>query len=288
MMKTSGEINALLNLIEDPDEDIFASITSRFVGIGLEVIPHLDEYKLSCTSEDLIKKTECIISSIEVDVLAGSLKKWKESKEQSFLEASFFISMFLDRENNREALLFELERLRRCIWLELNDYLTPLEEVNILNKIIFGHVKLNGLEVSYNDAIEFDLQYLLATRNGNSYPLGALYMILGEMLGIPIEPIDIPKQNLLCYVEAKDFFSEVDKDRVLFFIDPVNGQVYTHRDIENYLKKINYVSPMLPIKPSGKKAYLQKWILEIARCAEEKENRTLFEGLKNVAELFRK
>ena len=46
--------------------------------------------------------------------------------------------------------LQEVEKLRRNIWLELNSYLTPLEQVNVLTRhSLYNYYGLKGTEVAY-------------------------------------------------------------------------------------------------------------------------------------------
>lgn len=283
MTRTTGEINALLNLIDDPDEEVFESITAGFIGFGATVIPFLEEHQLKTNDPELVKKTGQIIASIDLSILSNTLYQWCEGEERSILEASLAIAHFLDRETDRGVYMLEIERLRKSIWLEHNDYLTPLEEINIINKIIFEHFKLKGIEMSGSKDSDFSTYQLLTTKTGNALPLGAVYLIMGEMLGIPIKSTAIPKQHLLCYAEAKDPFAADPSESILFFIDPLNGQVYTHRDIENYLKKTNYTPYPYTITASPSEAYVQKWILEIAKCAKEKQDIFIFGGLKKLA-----
>lgn len=286
MVNTSGEINALLNLIEDPDEEVFGSITARFIGFGLEVIPFLEEHKLHCTNEELIRKTDYIIASISLSHFSNAIKGWYEGDDKSILEAALIISTYLEKEMDRDLVVTEIERLRKSIWLELNDYLTPLEEINVINKIIFGYFNITGNEITYTEHKDFDLCQSLFGKNGNALPIGALYLVMGEMLGIPIKPVDIPKQHLLCYAEAADPFAQESKEIILFYIDPLNGQVYTHRDIENYLKKINHTPYPYSIGPSENYAYIRKWIVEIAHCAKEKLDDHTYGILKNLARII--
>ncbi len=286
MVNTSGEINALLNLIEDPDEEVFGSITARFIGFGIEVIPFLEDHKLQCANEELIRKTDYIIASISLSQFSNAIKGWYEGEDKSILEAALIISTYLEKEMDRDLVVAEIERLRKSIWLELNDYLTPLEEINVINKIIFGYFNITGNEIAYNEQKDFDICQSLFGKNGNALPIGAIYLVMAEMLGIPIKPVDIPKQHLLCYAEAADPFALDNKEIILFYIDPLNGQVYTHRDIENYLKKINHTPYPYSFSPSENHAYIRKWIVEIANCAKEKLDDHTYGVLKNLARMI--
>jgi hypothetical protein len=37
------------------------------------------------------------------------------------------------------TIIQEIEKFRRNIWLEINSYLTALEQVNVVNKILFSY-----------------------------------------------------------------------------------------------------------------------------------------------------
>ena len=51
---------------------------------------------------------------------------------------------------------------------------------------------------------------------------------------------------------------------ILFYIDPLSGQIYTQKDIDMYLKKMN--EEVLSIQPPVKStfSYLHQWLSEIA------------------------
>ncbi|MEY4113382.1 MAG: hypothetical protein RLZ76_75 [Bacteroidota bacterium] len=279
----NSELSALLNLIDDPDEDVFHSITERFIGMGQEIIPILEEHQLGTHDEELIKKTNYIIDLVALSVLTNELMEWKHSEDQSAIEAALIISKFLNRSFDQENTFFEIEKIRRSIWLELNDYLTPLEEVNIINKIVFGYYKFKGIETNYSKPKDFDLSALISEKQANTFPIAALYLLISEMLGLGLKPVDVPRQNLLCYYEEEPLFAEQGSS-ILFFIDPLNGQIYTHKDIENYLKKINYVPHPLQIPAVSNVRFVQKWLSELTKVEKEAEQDHRYKEIKALIE----
>lgn len=268
MINKNAEINALLNLIEDPDEEVYQSITKRFIGFGQGVIPILNEFQQLTEDPVQVNKISSIISSISVKCLEDGVISWKNNSDQSILEASLFIAAYLNIENEREQLFFEIEKIRKTIWLELNEYLTPLEEINIINKIIFGHFDYRGIKMDLNAISDFDPGRLLVNKISNTFPLGSLYLIVCEMLGISVMPSHIPKQNLLCYVEEESSIISTEGSDILFYIDPLNGQIYTHKDIDTYVKKMNLVHPPVVFKPSSSINYVQRWLKAIAEAEQ--------------------
>ena len=282
-MMANSEISALLNLIEDPDQDVFISITERFIGLGQEIIPVLEDHQHATHDESQIKKISFIIDKITLSILSDEILEWKNTEDQSTIEASLILSKFLNREFNQENTFFEIEKIRRSIWLELNDYLTPLEEVNIINKIVFGYYKFKGIETNYKNGKDFDLHALINTKQSNTFTLAALYLLIAEMLGLSIKPVDVPRQNLLCYYEEEPLFDEKGSS-ILFFIDPLNGQIYTHKDIENYLNKINYVPHPLQIPVVSNLRFVQKWLNELAKVEKENEQEHKRIEIQNLIE----
>ena len=270
MINTTGEINALLNLIEDPDDEVYQTITKRFIGFGQDVIPVLNEFQEMTDDPLQVAKINSIISQIAISCLENAITEWLKSEDQSVLEASLFISAYLNPEYDRDRLFFEVEKIRKTIWLELNDYLTPLEEINILNKIIFGHYNFKGMELDHGSISHFNPFFLLTNKVSNTFPLASLYLVVAEMLGLTISSADIPKQNLLCYVEEGSSIISVEGSDILFYIDPLNGQVYTHLDVQNYVKKMNLAHPPVTYTPSNAKNFIQRWLREIAKAEQSK------------------
>jgi len=270
MINTTGEINALLNLIEDPDDNVYQTITKRFIGFGKDVIPVLNEFQELTDDPIQVAKINSIISQISISCIENAVADWLNSEDQSVLEASLFITAYLNPEYDRDRLFFEIEKIRKTVWLELNDYLTPLEEINVLNKIIFGHYNYKGVELDYASTTQFDPSHLLTNKLSNTFPLASVYLIISEMLGITIQPADIPKQNLLCYVEEGSSIISVEGSDILFYIDPLNGQVYTHLDVENYVKKMNLAHPPVTYTPSNARNFVQRWLKEIAKAEQMK------------------
>lgn len=283
-MQTSRELLALLNLIEDPDEEVYQTVSSRLLSLGNQILPILEEHKQQIQDNVQLDKLEHIIQKIEISALEKALDEWKQHRELTIFDAAIVISNYLNREDEKEQFIFEIEKIRKTAWLELNDYLTPLEEVNILNRTIFDFYKLRGLETDYYKKEEFNLCYLLSSKKGNSYSLAALYLIIAELLGINIFPVSIPKQNLLCYTNDENPFETTTSNEILFFLDPLTGQVYTHRDIEAYLKKIDYIPYPIEKTADTSIKFIQNWLLEIAKSEKESGFQTKSDLLKKVAE----
>jgi regulator of sirC expression with transglutaminase-like and TPR domain len=183
----------------------------------------------------------------------------------------------------------DIEKLRRNIWLELNTYLTPLEQVNVLTSILYNYFNIKGTEIAYNQPEEFLINRQLETKRGNSIANGILYLVLSELLDIPIRAINIPRQFVLSYFKADyDFTRHMENFmyRSEFFIDPISGQVFTHKDIETYFRRINVPPVTSYFKPLSNKRIIQVLLEEFSKCFTDEKSQYKKNELLALASLL--
>ena len=274
-MQESTEIKALFHLIDDPDEEVFTSISDRIVSYGRGIIPNLEYLWENTLHGDVQERIEMLIHKLHYHDLTEDFQRWKSSSYQDLLTASLLVSKFQYPDLASSNVLQEIEKLRKNIWLELNTYLTPLEQVNVLTSIIYGYYNLKGTEVAYQHPEEFMINKLVETKKGNTILNGIVYLMLSELLDIPIRAINIPKQFVLAYIKP-DYSDDVSlKDpasRIEFFIDPMSGHVFTHNDVNNYLGRISVTPAPIYFKPVNHTRIIQLLLEELSKCFDNEKN----------------
>ncbi len=113
-----------------------------------------------------------------------------------------------------------------------NSYLTALEQVNVFNSILYNYYKLHGHELTDRDPKYFFINQVLESKQGNAYSIGILYLALCELLDIPIFAVDVPRQFVFAYIDTLHHFYSTDSEgiqQIQFYIDPMNGIVYTQK-----------------------------------------------------------
>ena len=135
-MQENNEILALFHLIDDPDQEVFDSVSSRIVSYGRGIIPNLENLWENTISNDIQERIELLIHKLHFNDLTEDFQHWKSSSYQDLLTASLLVAKFQYPELVTTPVLQEVEKLRRNIWLELNSYLTPLEQVHVLTSIL--------------------------------------------------------------------------------------------------------------------------------------------------------
>jgi regulator of sirC expression with transglutaminase-like and TPR domain len=288
-MQENKEILALFHLIDDPDQEVFDSVSSRIVSYGRGIIPNLENLWENTISNEVQERIEILIHKLHFHDLTEDFQHWKSSSYQDLLTASLLIAKFQYPELVTTPVLQEVEKLRRNIWLELNSYLTPLEQVNVLTSILYNYYGLKGTEVAYQHPEEFLINKLIETKRGNSITNGILYLLLSELLDIPVKAINIPRQFVLAYIKP-NYEENPEKlspqQRIEFFIDPMSGQVFSHKDVESYFKRISVPPVASYFKPLSHNRIIQTALEEFGKCFDDERNLYKQKELQELARLL--
>jgi regulator of sirC expression with transglutaminase-like and TPR domain len=267
-VENNKEISALFTLIDDPDEEVFGAVSNKIVDYGKTIIPSLEHLWETTPNEEVQNRIELLIHRLHYNDLTEDLRQWGLSGHHDLMLGALLVCKFQFPDVSTSLVLQEIEKVRRNIWLELNNYLTPLEQVNIVTSILYSYYGLKGGETNYKEANEFLLHKTLEAKRGNQVSNGILYLVLCELLDIPVRAIKIPKQFIVAYF--KPGYSDENLpnpiNKIEFFIDPTSGQVFTHHDVESYFKRISVPPVGTYFKPQKNKQVIQQLLEEFSKC----------------------
>ena len=287
-MKENKEIAALLNLIDDPDEDVYNTISDKIVSIGKEIIPNLEHLWENISNEDTQERIELLIHRLHFSDLSAAFIKWKD-KDADLLQGAIIVARYHYPDMQPVFIMQELEKLRRNIWLELNSYLTPMEKVNVLNSIFYNYYKQKGVEISYETPDNFLMNKTLESKKGNSISNGIIYLVLCELLDIPVKAINIPRQFILGYFDGQHSISDPAghaSEKIKFYIDPLTGQMYSHKDIENYFKRLSVPPVNAYFRPMSSRHVIRFLLEELSKCFDNTRNLYKLNELMSLAAML--
>lgn len=274
-MEETREISALFHLIDDPDEEVFSTVSERIVSFGKGIIPNLENLWENTPLEPVQERIELLIHRLHYRDLTEEFNHWKAQPEQDLLYGALLVAKYQFPDLVTTSLYAEVEKMRRNIWLELNSYLTALEQTNVITTILYNYYNLKGSEINYSEPNEFLINKVLDTRRGNAIANGIIYLILAELLDVPIRAINIPRQFILAYFDV-DYNWQLPSNpahKIQFYIDPMTGHVFTHKDVESYFKRISVPPTASYFKPMNKKRIIQFLLDEFARCFDDDKTR---------------
>ena len=287
-METNKEISALFHLIDDPDDEVFDAVSKKIVDYGMPIIPNLEHLWETTPDEEVQNRIELLIHRLHYRDLNENFRQWNVSGHHDLMLAALLVCKYQYPDLSSTPVLQEIEKIRRNIWLELNNYLTPLEQINIVTSILYSYYGMKGGEINYTDNNEFLLHKVLEAKRGNQVSNGVLYLLLCELLDIPVKAINVPKQFVLAYF--KPGYSEENLPnpihKIEFFIDPASGQVFTQKDVESYFKRISMPAIGTHFKPLSNKRVIQYLLEEYSKCFKDEKHEYKKEELMALSRLL--
>lgn len=282
------EISALFQLIDDPDEDVYSTVSDKIISFGKDIIPNLESLWENTTNEEIQERIELLIHRLHFRDLTNDFIAWKDG-EANLLQGALLVARYHYPEMQTNLVFQEIEKLRRNTWLELNNYLTPLEQINVVTSILYNYYKQKGVEFAYDTPDDYLINKTLESKKGNAISNGIIYLVLCELLDIPVKAINIPRQFILAYFDPQhDLLNPVghSSEKINFYIDPLNGQMYSHKDVESYFKRISVPPTTSYFRQLSNKRIIQFLLEELSKCFDNDRNRYKMDELQSLANLL--
>ncbi len=271
-MNHTREINALFTLIDDPDQEVFSTVSEKISSFGKAIIPNLENLWENTFSQDVQERIENLIHRLHYADLINDFTEWDESSYHDLLVGALLVAKYHYPDLQSAPVLQDIEKIRKNVWLELNNFLTPLEQANVISSILYNYYSLKGNEVDYSIKDDFFLNKVLLRRKGNSITNGIIYQVLCNLLDINAKIINIPRHFIIAFYHSDynpDSVIGQPQDNIHFFVDATSGQAYSHLDIEKYLKEMNTVSKPMYYKPLSNKRIIRVLLEELSNCYEK-------------------
>jgi regulator of sirC expression with transglutaminase-like and TPR domain len=246
-----SEIQAIISMLDDPDEEILNSLESRLLQEGPEIIPVLEHFWTQNTDPVKAFRIENVIKSIQQNELEKDFKAWVVQESPELLRGAELVCRIQYPGLNTETLNAYFEKIRLDAWMAMYNAFNPIDKIKILNHIFFERQGLTGNTTSYHAPENSFINKVIETRSGNPISLCIIYSIVAQRLGIPVFGVNLPQHFVLAYcdeseVESQDasFTSHGELNRshygkVLFYVNPFSaGQVFIKKNLDEFLKAI--------------------------------------------------
>lgn len=225
------ELQALISLLDDPDDAVFDEIKHKLISFGDSVIPYLENAWETSLDLLLQERIENIIHHLQFETVKKALQQWKNSTDHDLIKGAVIVAQYQYPDINTALIFNTLQQLKQDVWLELNDELTALEQVNVLNRVFFDIYGFHGNKKNINSPKNSFINNVIESKSGNPIMLGILYISICKQLSIPIYGVNVPAHFVLAYAEHPN--------DILFYINLFNrGTVFSKYDIDNFLVQL--------------------------------------------------
>ncbi len=279
-----NQINALISLLEDPDDDIYFQVKNKLLELGIEVIPDL-ENAWEMNFDGLIqRRAEQIIHEIQFNFTQSELKNWIINPEKDLLKAWLLLSSNQYPDLELESIILQIEQIAKEIWMELNNKLTPLEKTQLINHMLFTAHGFKGNVRNFHAPQNSFISDVLKNKKGNPLSLSLLYLIIAQKCELPIKGINLPKHFLIAYTHEELYGG----DPVKFYINPFSqGTILSRQDLELFLEKEKIDFKTNFFVPCGNLAIIRRLLTNLLNSYSIQGNKEKAEEIQKFLQLFK-
>jgi regulator of sirC expression with transglutaminase-like and TPR domain len=288
-MAENKEVHALIQLLDDEDNEVFKHVYNKLVSLGSEIIPDLEQAWASELNPLAHERLEDIIHKIQFDALEAEWEEWLFLQQPDLLTGAFLIAKYHYPDIQLEDILKKLRKIKQSIWLELNYNQTPLEQIQIFNQVFYNYHNFKGSQTS-EDYQDFCINNVLDTKKGNSIIVGIIYQILAQELNLPVYGVTLVRHYILAFCKKNivDFYSEQSLEReVMFYINPINrGSIFSRNEIKDYLEKMKVEQDPKNFYPADNNSIIKELITYLIDIYRQQNREDRVNELKRLFQLL--
>ena len=267
-MLTPESIQALINLLDDPDDEIVSHVQNKILSIGLSVIPFLES---AWENQDISQihqvRIEQITHEIQFSSIKVELENWIKSKEFDLIEAWIILSKWQYPGIDELTIRTKIDLIRQDVWMEINDKQTAFEKVKILNKIFYTRYLFKGDHKNYHSPLNSFINTVLETKHGNPLSLSILYSTIAQSLNIPIYGVNLPNHFILAYMDenrVNQLIGNNTNSGVFFYINAFSdGSILYENDIRKFLSDLKLPEEKGFFEPCSHTTIIQRILINL-------------------------
>ncbi len=274
-MEANATIQALVRLIDDPDELVYQQVRDELLKFGSEVLPVLEQsWEQDYYGLLFQDRIENLIHDIQFESVKAQLKTWLQAPDKDLLSGAIIIAKYQYPGLDAALLHERIQAIRRDIWLELNDHQTAFEQVKIFNRIFFGMHRFRGESQNYHTPANSYINTVLESRKGNPLSLCLIYSVIAQSLDLPIYGVNLPNHFVLAYMDSKHsafgLKKEDDDYGVLFYINAFSkGSIFDAAEIKAFIQGIHLQLDRSFFEPCSNSAILKRMLANLIHAFQQ-------------------
>lgn len=236
-MENLAEIDALVKLLDDPDEEVYQLVQQRLLEYGNEVITYLESAWEQSLDTVLQERIENIVHTIQFKNVKEDLNLWYQSGAFDLLQGALVINRYQYPDLDEQVIINQIEEIKREIWLNLQYEMSSIEKIKLINHVFYNQYGFSGNTKNHHDPQNSYLNQVLESKKGNQISLAIIYATLAQKLDIPVYGVNLPQHFILGYIDEGNAEKEYG---VLFYINAFNkGAIFGKHDVDQFLRQLN-------------------------------------------------
>jgi regulator of sirC expression with transglutaminase-like and TPR domain len=272
-MLSPTQLDALISLLDDSDWEVKQHVREKLIDLGAAVIPVLEQKWEESFNPQLQKELEDLVHDLQFDQVKRRLQQWSASTDQDLLEGLWIINTYQYPELELETLQAAVHQLYIEVWTAFSPDLLALDQVKILNHVLFKQLHFSGNTKNFHSPSNSMLSMVLETKKGNPITLCCIYLLVAKKLGLPIHGVNLPNLFVLTYLHPE----------TPFYINAFNkGVIFTRKDIESYLEHLKIAPKEAYFGPCTSKDILLRSLKNLISAFEQLGERVKVDELQEL------
>ncbi|GAB5527982.1 MAG: transglutaminase-like domain-containing protein [Roseivirga sp.] len=227
---SNKELKALVSLLDDTDTEVVQHVENKIMSLGTHIIPYLEFEWESSFNPVLQKRIEELVHTLQFELLKEKLTAWKDGGAEDLLEGMWLINTYQYPDLEYDDLKKDLEQIYYEAWLEFKSEIHPVDQVKILNSVLFGKLKFGANTKNFHSPGNSMLSVVLQTKKGNPISLCVIYILVAQKLKLPVYGVNLPNLFVLTYKQNDN----------QFYINAFNrGLIFTRKEVDEYIGNLN-------------------------------------------------
>lgn len=290
-MNDHSTIEALVQLIDDPDHFVYEQVKDELIDRGSNVIPFLESSWMDDHYSLLFhQRVDQLIKEIHFSESKKELSNWINSDKKDLFQGALIVARYQYVHLDEAKIRATIQRIKNDVWLEINPKQTALEKISILNSIFFDKYQFKGSRDDFYSPLNSFINSVIDSRAGNPLSLSILYSLVSQELGLPIYGVNLPNHFILTYLDEDNIRHMAGLPTNysgLFYIDPfAEGEIFDHTEIDAYLHRMNLNAKPEFYEPCSNTAIINRMIHNLIAGFTQKNNEAKVKELRELLQLF--
>jgi regulator of sirC expression with transglutaminase-like and TPR domain len=235
-------------------------VRQKLVGLGAAVIPVLEQKWEQSFNPILQKELEDLVHDLQFGLVKQRLQDWKDSENQDLLEGLWILNTYQYPDLELETLQALIHQLYVEVWTFFASDLQALDQVKILNHVLFKQLQFSGNTKNFHSPSNSMLSMVLESKKGNPISLCSIYLLVAKKLGLPIYGVNLPNLFVLIYTQEDSSF----------YINAFNkGVIFSREDIQNFLEQLKIDPQPAFFDPCSNLAIVLRFLKNLSTAFEK-------------------
>ena len=283
-MENLAEIDALVKLLDDPDEEVYQHVQERLLTYGIEVVSYLESAWEQSLNTVLQGRIENLVHAIQFTTIKEDLNLWYQSGAFDLLQGALIINRYQYPDLDEQQVINQIEEIKREIWIGLQYEMSSIEKIKLINHVFYTQYGFSGNTKNHHDPQNSYLNQVLESKKGNQISLAIIYATLAQKLDIPVYGVNLPQHFILGYIDDSN---EEKEYGVLFYINAFNkGAIFGKHDVDQFLRQLNLEPQPGFYSPCSNTEIIRRIIRNLISAYENLGSKEKVDELKLLQEIL--